>query len=137
MRMLERAQDLDRIGDGLLDRQRTLALHIGLERDAVDVLHDDILVFALDRNVKDLDDIGVRKHQDRLGLIDKTLNRNLIGGKFILEDLHSNRDLAEGVIRLEHHCHAADADQSLDLIASVQEQSDIIVILIHIYLRLF
>ena len=132
MRVLQRAQDLDGIRDGLLDGESALALHVCLERDAVDVFHDDIFVFALDRNIKDLDDVGVREHENGFGFVDEALHRHLVRRKLLLEDLDGDGGLFEQVIRLENHCHAADADQAFQAIAVVEDKPDIILICVHI-----
>ena len=65
--MAERRQDLEAVGDGLLDRQRIgpsavrarRASSSAAQADAVDVLHDDVAVATVLDEVVDLDDVGV------------------------------------------------------------------------------
>ena len=64
VQVLERRQDLDDVGDGLVDRQRVVAaarrphprLEQRLQRGAADVLHDDVARALVHDEVVDLDD---------------------------------------------------------------------------------
>ena len=57
MRVLECAEHLNDEVDGILPRQHVLGVDILLERDAVDILHDDILESVREIHIVDLDDV--------------------------------------------------------------------------------
>ena len=83
--MLQRTENLRGKVHGLLPRQRTAALlEVLLQRDAVQVLHDDVLQLVGDRDVIDPDNIRVVEDGDGLGLVFETANQLLIIQKFFL-----------------------------------------------------
>ena len=85
MGVLQRTENLRGKVHGLLPRQRTSALlEVLLQRDAVHVLHDDVLQLVGDRDVIDPDNIRVVEDGDGLGLVFEAANQLLIIQKFFL-----------------------------------------------------
>ena len=83
--VLQGAQDLSSKVYDLFPGQGTAALlEIFFQRDAVHILHDDVLQFVGDRYIIDLDDIGMTEDGDGLGLVLETAHQFLIVKKFFL-----------------------------------------------------
>ena len=107
MGVVQRAEHLRGEMHDLFPGQRAAALlEVFFQRDAVDILHHDILQLVGDRNVVDLDDIGMVEDRDGLGFFLEHLDRNGVVGAHIAAFIHVG--------------HAAHADQAFDQIAAVQ-----------------
>ena len=119
MCVLQRAQDLRDKIDRLADIDRALLADVFLEGDALDIFHDDILQPVAVADVEDLDDVRVRKHRDRLGLVLETAAELLVRQILVFEDLDRDDAVVDVIERFINNGHAADADDLDDLIASV------------------
>ena len=69
----ERAGDLDRVGDRLVDGQPAEAADAVLQRLALDVLEDDVRAALVLARVDDADDVRVRELGDGAGLAPEAL----------------------------------------------------------------
>ena len=94
----------------LLGRKLAPAAEIILQGDAVDELHDDVFDVPRPGNVIDIDDVGVGEHGDGLGLVVKLAAELLVGGVFVLEDLHRDIAVEPVAFGLVNHGGAAHAD---------------------------
>ena len=103
--------------------QTPTPLHILLERDAVDELHDDILRLAA-ADVVDRDDIRVREHCDSLRLVAEAAAEVGVLGKVALEHLDRHEAVQAVALGLVDNGHAAAADELKQLIAVVQHSAD-------------
>ena len=127
MRVLQRLEDLGGEVQHVLPLDDTLTVDILLESDAVDIFHDDILDHIAEADIIDLDDVRMRKHRDRLGFVLEAADEFLIVEVLVLEDFDSDLAVVDGVVAAVDICHAADADQLVNFIASVQTLADILV----------
>ena len=100
-------------------------LHILLERDAVDQLHDDVFRLTALGHVIDRDDIGMRQHGNRLGFGVKTAAEVRILGQVALQDLHRHQTVEAMTLGLVDHGHTAGSDALENLVAVIQHFSDI------------
>ena len=107
-------------------------LHILLEGDAVDQLHDDVLHIAAPGHVVHRHDVGVGELGDSLGLRVEPAAEVLVLGQVALEDLDRNQAVEPVAFGLVDHRHAPGADALQDLIAVVQHPSDIRVLVFHV-----
>ena len=82
--MLQPLGDLHGKVEGLLPVKNALDLHILLQGNSVDQLHDNIVGAVGGRNVVDLHNIRVAEHGDGLALRPETAAEFLVAGKFIL-----------------------------------------------------
>ena len=99
------------------------ALHILLEGDAVDELHDDIVHVAPAAHVVDGHDVGVAEHGDGLGLVVEPAAELRVLAEVFFEHLDGDQTVEPVALGLEHHRHAPGADDLQDLIAVVQHLS--------------
>ena len=119
--MLQRPQNLGGEMHRFLPGQCTAALlEVFLQRDAVDILHHDILEFIGNGNIVHLHDIRMIQNRNGLGLILEAAYQFLVVQELFFQYLHR-----DGVSRTLVHAtvdvgHAADADQTLYQIPAIQ-----------------
>ena len=107
-------------------------LHVILESNALDEFHDDIFNVFTHGNVVNVDDIRVGEHRNGLRFVDETLDRLLVRGNFVLEDLYGNGAAHQHVLRTENDRHTADADEPVDAVAIPESPADILFVCVHI-----
>ena len=113
--------------DDVLPLDDALAVDVFFQRDAVDVFHDDVLDHVAEADVVHLDDVRMRQHGDRLGFILETAAEFLVVEIFILENFDGYLAVVQGIGTAVDVCHAADADQLMDLVASVETFANILI----------
>ena len=111
-----------------------LLLHILLEGDAVDELHDDIVQLAGAGHVVHRHDVGVGEHGDGLGLVVEAAAELRVLRQLLLEDLDGHQTVEPVAPGLVDHGHAAGADALQDLISVVEQFS---YVLIHTFISPF
>ena len=121
---LERPPDLDRVGDGLVDRQAAEAADALLERLALDVLEDDVRGAVVLAGVDHGDDVRVVELGDGPGLAPEALE--LVGVARDVAVHHLDRDptLERRVERAVHARHPARAHLFLEPEALTYEGPD-------------
>ena len=107
-------------------------LHVLLQRDAVDQLHDDILDIAALGHVVHRYDVGVRQLGDCLGFCVEPAAEVLVLGQVALENLDGHQAVQPVALGLVHNRHAPGADTLQNLIAVVQHFSNIRVLVFHV-----
>ena len=124
------AEALHDLGDDLGDEVEGLrpveaapALHILLEGDAVDELHDDIVHIAAPGHVVHRHDVGVGQHGDGLGLVMEPAAELRVLRQVLLQHLDGHQAVEPVAPGLEYHRHAPGADDLQDLIAVIQHLS--------------
>ena len=125
--MLQPLGDLHGKMQCLLPVENALDLHILLQGNTVNQLHDDIVGVVRRGNIVDLYDIGVAQHGHRFALRPETAAEFLIPGKFILQYFNGYQPVEPMAQRLIYNGHAPGADHFQDLIPVVQQPSDILV----------
>ena len=108
----------------------TAALHILLERNAVDQLHDNVFHVITAGYIVHRYDIGMRKLCYSPGLIPETAAKFRVIRQIALEYLHCHHAVQAMAFCFIYIGHAASADQLYELIAVIQHFSDV---LIHIF----
>ena len=118
------AQGLDDLGDemeGLPPVELVpLLLHVLLQGDAVDELHDDVLQVRGPAHIIHRHDVGVRQHGHRPGFIVEAAAELLVLGQVLPQDLDGHQTVEPVVPGLEHPGHAAQADLLQQLISTVE-----------------
>ena len=94
-----------------------------LQRDAVDVFHDQVRQVLLLVDRMNRDDMGMDHGGGGLGLARKPLAGGRIGGELGGEDLHGDRAVQPAVVGLEYHPHRAPADDPDDLVRAQHSQA--------------
>ena len=122
--VLERIQNLREEIQRLPPAKAALLLDILLERDPVEIFHDDIVEIVVEGHVVDLDNISVVQNRDGAGFIFKAHAKLLVGQKFLLEHLDGDRAAVLHVDRAVDNGHAAHADHALNAIAVVDQFSN-------------
>ena len=97
-----------------------LLLHVLLEGDAVQQLHDDVVQLRRVGHVVHRHDVGVGEHGHGLGLVVEAAAELGVLGQLLLEDLDGHQPVEPVIPALVHHGHAADADALQDLISVVE-----------------
>ena len=77
-------------------------------------------------HIVDIDDIGMRKHGNGLGLCVEAAAKLRILRQLVLEDLDGHQPVEPVTPRLIHHGHAAGSDHFQNLVAVIQQPPDII-----------
>ena len=103
--------------------QTPAPLHILLECDAVDELHDDVLRRGA-RHVIDRNDVRVGEHRDGLGFVVEAAAEIRVAREIAFQYLDRHKAVEPVALGLIDHCHAAAADQLKQLIAVVQHSAD-------------
>ena len=127
MGMLQGAHDLHDEVQGLPPIHLTPALHVLLEGDAVDELHNDVLRVAAGGNIIHGHDIGVGKLRHRTALIPEAAADLLVFRHVGLEDLYGDHTVEPVAFCLIHIGHAAGADELDDLIAVIQHFTQVFI----------
>ena len=112
----------------LFPGQGTAALlEVFLQRNAVHILHHNVLQAIRHRDIVHLYDVRMAQDRDGLGLVFKAADQLFIIQKFFLQNLDGNGVAGLGVGAAVDVGHAAHADQTFDLISSVQTFSNEII----------
>src|SRR5690606_2064054 len=120
----ERAADLDRVGDGLLDRQPPAAADALLQRLALDVLEDDVGVAVVLAGVDDGDDVRVREAGGGAGLAPEALELVRLRRDVAVEQLDRHPPLQRLVEGPVDGGHATRAHLLLEAEASAEKGAD-------------
>ena len=126
VRVFQRLGDLHGKMQGLAPVEVPLLLQILLEGNALDQLHDDIIRVFRMGDVVHADDVRVRQHGDRLRFRVESAAELLITRKLIFQYLHGNGAVQPVIQRAVYDRHTAGADDFQDLVAIVEQSSDII-----------
>ena len=94
----------------LLPVQHSLGLHILLQGNAVDQLHDNVKDIVSGGNVEDLDDVRVAEHGNGLALRPEAAAEFVVAGIFILQNFYGHQPVQPVTAGLVYHGHAAGAD---------------------------
>ena len=121
---LERARDLDRVGDRLVDRQAAHAADAVLERLALDVLEDDVGPAVLLAGVDDADDVRVAELGDGARLAAEALELVGVRGDLAVHELDRDAALEHGVERAVDRRHPAGADLGVQPVPAIQLHAD-------------
>ena len=89
--VLQACGDLHGEVEGLLPVQGALLLHVLLQGDAVDQLHDNEVGIVRGGNIEHLDDVGVAEHGNRLALRPEPAAELLVLGKFVFQYLDGHQ----------------------------------------------
>ena len=89
MGVLEGPEDLNGEMHRFLPADVLLLIDILLERDAIDILHDNVLQAVAEAHIVYLDNIRMGKNGNRFGFILKPAGEFLVGEVFILKDFYS------------------------------------------------
>ena len=117
--VLQRLGDLGCKMQRLPPGKRPTLLHILLQRQSVDELHNDVVNIVGVIDVINRHNIGVREHGNGLGLRIKPSAEVLVPAKLLLEDFHRHiavEPMASGPV---DHGHAASADLLENFITAV------------------
>ena len=121
VRGAERAGDLDRVGDRLVDRQAPEPADPVLERLALDVLEDDVGAPVLLARVDHADDVRVRELRDGARLAAEALELVGLGRDVAVHELDRDAALQRGVEGAVDRRHAARAHLGIEPVAAVQQ----------------
>ena len=113
--------------EGFLPIEDALDLHILLEGDAVNQLHNDVIGILRSGNVKHLHDVWVAEHGHGLALCPEAAEEIFIRRKLVFEYLYSHQAVQPMAACLIHHRHAARADDLQKLIPAIQQLSNILI----------
>ena len=111
----------------LLPVEHPFFLHVLLEGNAVDQLHDDIIGAVGGGNVVDLHDVWMAQHGHGFALGAEPAAEFLIPGEFILEYFDGYQPVQPVVTRLIDDGHAAGTDDLQNFVPVVQEPSNILI----------
>ena len=120
VRVLERLCDLRGKMQRLAPVEHLLLLHILLERDAVDQLHNDIVHILGMGHVIDAHDVWMGHHGDGLRLGMEAAAELLVLRKLLLEYLDGDEAVQAVAARLVYDGHAAGADHLQYFVAIIQ-----------------
>ena len=124
MRMLERAQNLNDKVHSILPVQNLLAVNVILQRDAVNIFHDDILHLFRKSHIVDFHNIGMGQHCNCLGFIPEPPLELLTLGILRLQDFNSYNTVVQNINSAVYIGHTALTDEFCQFIAAVQPGSD-------------
>ena len=117
-------QGLDDLGDevqGLPPVELVpLLLHVLLQGDAVDELHDDVLDIGGAADVVHSHNVGVRQHGNSLRLIVETAAQLCVLGQIVPQDLQGHQTVEPMAAGLIDPGHTAHADELQDFISIVE-----------------
>ena len=125
--VLECAEYLDDEMHRILPCEDLFLLDVLLQRDTVDVLHDDILYLLGEAHIVYLYDIRVGKNCNCLGFISEAAQELLVLSEFLLQYLNGNGFVVDNIDALVHFSHASDADKLGYLISSVELFANILI----------
>lgn len=108
----------------LLGCQRAVFVQQVPERDARDVLHDDVDAVVLGALVVDADEVRVGQAGGGAGLLDEALTERLVVRQVPVHDLHRDPALQPDVGRQVHGRHAAARDAGADAVPLIDHATD-------------
>ena len=129
MGMLQSLADLHGKVQGLLPVQNALLLHVLLQADAVDQLHDDVIRIVGGGNIVHIDDIGMADHSDSLTLRMEAAAEFLVLGIFVLQNLDGHQTVQTVAPGFIYNSHAANADDFQNLVPVVQQAANILIVI--------
>jgi hypothetical protein len=122
VRFVERAQDLLRDVDRLLDVERALALGLGGEQLALEQLHREVEVAGgVLAEVEHAHGVRVHEQAHRLGLALEAADGLAVRDEVGLEHLQRDRTPEAALLGAVHGAHAARADAADDVVAATHE----------------
>ena len=124
VRGAERAGDLDRVGDRLVDREPAHAADALLERLALDVLEDDVGTAVLLARVDHADDVRMVELGDGARLAAEALELVGVRRDLAVHELDRDLPLQRGVERAVDRRHPTGADLRVQAIAAVQATAE-------------
>ena len=127
----EAAHDLGDKVEGLAPVHLAAALHVLLEGNALNELHDDVLRIITAGHIVHGYDIGMGELGDGLALIPEAAAEIRAVRKIALQNFHSHQTIQTMTLRLIDVGHTAAADQFQDLISVVQHFSNVLIHLCH------
>mgnify|MGYP003160387562 CR=1 FL=1 len=102
-------------------------LKVLLQRDAVHIFHDNILQTVRHGYIVNLYDVGMIQDGNSLGLVFEAADQLLVIQEFLFQYLNGDGIAGPGIGAAVDVGHAAHADQTFDLIPSVQPFSNEII----------
>ena len=127
MSVLKSAEYLYNKVYSILPCEDLLLLDVLLQRNTVDIFHNDILYLLREAHVVYLYDIRMREHCYRLGLISETAEELFVLCKFLFQYLYGDSFVVDDIDSLVYLCHAADADKLCYFISAVELLANILV----------
>ena len=127
MGVLQRLCDLEGKENRFLPPQRAFPLHVILQGDAVDQLHDDVLHIPCAGHIVHRHNVGMGQHSYRLGFIPEAPAELFVLGQLLLEDLHRHKPVESVALCLVYNGHAAAPDNLQNLIAVIEHFADIFI----------
>ncbi len=118
-----REQRLDDV-HGLLARQRAVLLQQIAQRDAGQVLHDEVRRVGILPLIEDVDHVGVGEAGGRARLLDEALGEGAVVGQVPVHDLHGDEALEALIGGEVHGGHSAPRDARAHLVPAVDEPAD-------------
>ena len=131
MSVFQRIQNLFGVADDFSDREDALAGHIILQRNAFHVLHDDILYVVPYGNVVNIHDVGMGEHSDGFGFVDEATDALFIRSDLIPQHFYGHDALHEQIDGLVYHGHTANANDFIDFVSVVEDDTHVSFKLIH------
>ena len=120
VRGAERAGDLDRVGQRLVDRQPAEPPDAVLERLALDVLEDDVRPVLVLAGVDHADDVRMRELRDRARLAPEALELVGIGRHLAVQELDRHPALEVDVEGPIDRRHPSRADLGVEPVPATQ-----------------
>jgi putative protein-disulfide isomerase len=120
----DRAGDLDRVGDRLVDRQPPHAADALLERLTLDVLEDDVGPVLVLAGVDHADDVRVREAGDRARLAAEALELVGVRRDLAVHELDRHRALQREIERPVDRGHSARPDAGVQPVAAAELHAD-------------
>ena len=120
------AEALHDLGDkvqGLRPVELPPPLHILLEGDSVDELHDDIVHVPPAADIVHRHNVGMAEHGDGLGLVVEPAAELRVLAEVLFQHLDGHHPVEPVALGLEHHRHASGPNDLQDLIAVIQHLS--------------
>ena len=104
-----------------------LLLHILLEGQAVNELHDDVVQVVAVAVIIDGNDIRMGEHGDCPGLLVEAAAEVTVGGQVPLEDLDGHIPLQTVAVGLVDHSHPSNPDHVEDFIPVIEHFTDVLI----------